>query len=269
MLEQLSDSEAAAVLTHLNVAPDAPSPRHLARLMAAYACQVPWETASRIVNKAETAVPAQRPRFPHRFWQENQALGTGGTCFESNAAMWALLQALGYDAALTINDMGETIGCHTAIVVRLDGQPWLVDAGYPIYAPLPLHARAVVHRATPFIHYTVQPLGDHAYEITNHPHPKPYMFTLRNTPVSLDAYGAATSDDYGDNGYFLDVLIVKKVVNGRPAQFNSRERPFRLEVFENGRRTDTPLTGDIPAQLAAQFQMDAALLRRAWRLVVS
>ncbi|MCA9956361.1 MAG: arylamine N-acetyltransferase, partial [Anaerolineales bacterium] len=122
----------AQVLAFLKVEASRPTLPALEKLLAAYYCTVPWESIFRIVQRAEDP----SPRWPEQFWREAMTQGAGGTCFESNYAFFALLQTLGYDGYLTINNMGESIGCHTAVVIVLDGQKWLVDVGIPLYALL-------------------------------------------------------------------------------------------------------------------------------------
>jgi arylamine N-acetyltransferase len=56
-------------------------------------------------------------RVPH----DNLLPGSGGTCFESNYALFSLLLARGFTGQLTVNNMGETVGCQSAIVLEIDG----------------------------------------------------------------------------------------------------------------------------------------------------
>src|SRR5262245_2738246 len=203
----------ARVLAYLKVAPTAPDLALLDTLIAAYTRIVPWESASRIARRARVANTADCPRWPEEFWQLAIQYGTGGTCFESNYAFFSLLRALGYDGYLTINNMGQTIGCHTAIVISLGSQRWLVDAGLPLYAPLLLDNEMPTERPCPFYTYTVRPeAGDH-YQIERSPHPKPVCFTLVDRPIADDDYRAATTADYQqETGLFLHEVIVNKVL---------------------------------------------------------
>lgn len=252
------------VLTFLGTTVPAPTLPALEKLLAAYYCTVPWESVFRIVRRAETAVPS--PRWPEIFWQQAMAQGSGGTCFESNYAFFALLQALGYEGYLTINNMGDSIGCHTGIIIMLDGQKWLVDVGLPLYALLPVSSRGVVHRSSPFLHYKVSPDGRNRYQIERRPHPKLNAFTLIDEPVDDDTYRTATTADYGANGLFLDFVIVNKIINNEPWRFNMAERPWQLNRFDWGQRIDSPLQGDVAAAVAAHFGLDTAVVQQAFSL---
>lgn len=250
------------VLAFLEVEVPQPTLPALEKLLAAYYRSVPWESIFRIVRRAEEPTP----RWPEQFWQEAMAHGAGGTCFESNYAFFALLQTLGYDGYLTINNMGDSIGCHTAVVVILDGQKWLADVGIPLYALLPLSRRGVMYRSSPFCHYAVRPDGRSTYQIERWPHPKPNVFTLIDEPVDDATYRAATAADYGDNGLFLDFVIINKVVNGEPWRFNMAERPYALNRFEWGQKFDTVLSDNVATSVALHFGLATAVVQRAFAL---
>ena len=261
---RLNDRQKSGVLAHLGVPEAAATLPFLEQLLAAYCRTVPWESAFRIVRKAEQKTPS--PRWPDQFWEDAITKGGGGTCFESNYAFYALLQTLGFEGYLTINNMGDSIGCHTAIVILLDGQKWLVDAGLPLFALLPISQRGDLHRSSPFLHYTVRPDGRSRYQIERRPHPKQIAFTLIDEPVDEVTYRAATTADYGENGLFLDFVIVNKIVNGEHWRFNMSERPWRLNRFEWGQRFDHDLADDPATTVAAHFGMDTAVVQKAFSL---
>lgn len=251
------------VLAYLGVEPAAPDLALLNRLLLAYGQRVPWESASRIAKRARSVEFDKMARWSEEFWSDALALGTGGTCFESNHAMLALLSALGYHGYLTVNNMGDTLGCHTAIVVRLENRSWLVDAGYPIYAALPLDPERATSCASPYLTYSAEPLAPQRYLITNRPHPKPYMFDLLDKPVDDATYRQATSDDYGATGLFLERVIVRKVVDGAIWRFDSASAPPHLERFANGERVDVPIEGDVAQALSHHFGLAEPVLAAA------
>lgn len=265
-MSPLSAELKTAVLNRLNLPEQAPSLRYLDQLIGAYVQSVPWESAFRMVRRAEVADTAVCPRWPEMFWQDNIERGGGGTCFESNYAFFALLQALGFEGYLTINNMGDTIGCHTAIVVLLDGQKWLVDAGLPLYAPLPISPRGVMVRTTSFRTYRVRPDGENRYQIERWPHPQLNAFTVVDEPVADAAYRQALTNDYGETGLFLDRLIINKVINGAAHRFNVWERPLAINRFDWGRRTDIELNGDVITAVSQHFQIDEPTIRQAFAL---
>lgn len=264
--ELLAPESVNRILAYLQVDPERyeATPTHalLDALVTAYVRRVPWESAFRIAKRAATEDTLQCPRWPDEFWTDALTRGGGGTCFESNYAFFALLQSLSYGGYLTINNMNDFEACHTAIVIHLDDQPWLVDVGLPLHAPLPLGDQPT-ERHTALIHYTVTPQGDHRYEITRAPHPSPYAFTLIDEPIPDEAYRLATAGDYGPDGLFLDAVVVNKVIDETLWRFNSKDQPPRLEQFIAGERIDHFIGGDVAAAVASRFGLDEATVRLA------
>ena len=271
----LTVAERDAALAHLGRVRAKPDIGTLVALVRSYTETVPWESASRIARRA-AASGAVGPRWPGEFWRDARTLGTGGTCFESNAAFVALLRALGYECYLTINDMQRTagdtqraVGVHSAIVVRIGPTRWLVDVGMPLYAPLALSSTAPTTTRAPFHTYTVTPEVRNAYTITRDRHPNPYCFTLRDTPIPDADYRAATAADYGPRGLFFDRVIVLKVVEGGISRFDSASAEPGIERFRDGERTIYPLPDDPADALAAHFRTRAAIIRAALAVVRS
>jgi hypothetical protein len=238
----------------------------LNQLIQAYTRRVPWESASRIVRKADIAELEARPRDPVAFWEQAIGQGTGGTCFESNLAFSSLLRTQGYETYLTINDMGEQRGCHTAIIVMLAGR-YLVDVGMPLYATLPIQANEITRIETAYQHYTVRPMAERRYSIERAPHPKPVCYTLIDEPVAEADYMAATTADYDENGLFLDRVVIARIVGGLEWRFNSAEPPYHLQMFQHGQRYDTPIVGEPCKVIGEHFGIDTEIVRRALELV--
>lgn len=256
MQKPLSSELKTAVLNHLHLAPVAPDHAFLDALLDAYVRTAPWETVFRIAKREKTAVTADCPRWPAEFWHDVMERGGGGTCFESNYAFFSLLLTLGFDGYLTINNMGESQGCHTAIILFLDGQKWLVDVGIPLYAPIAIDPDETVEKTTAFMRYTVMPEGNGRYEISQHPHPKPYVFTLIDQPVTDSVYRAATIADYGADGLFLDKIIVNKIMDERMWRFNSTIIPTCFESFADGERIEKLIEGDVETAVSQKFGME-------------
>ena len=263
----LSSDLTQRILWSWGLAAASPTASFLEQLISAYVQHVPWETASRMVVKAKTPDWLICPRLGAAFWQENLAHGTGGTCFESNYAFFSLLRALGYEGYLTINNMGESIGCHTAIVLLIEDEKWLADVGIPLYVPIKLNAAATVQQESDFHLYTVTPLGDDRYQIERSHHVKPIIFTLIDQPVPDAAYRQATTNDYGPDGLFLNRLILTKVVRGRAWLYNPWESTNSILNFQRETRGELPISGNKVGVLADHFALDEAIIRQAMELL--
>jgi len=261
----LSKAMTKKVLKRLGVPIDAPPTlATLKKLIHQYTRVVPWESASRIVRRDQIETLKKCPVFGKKFWDSTLAYGTGGTCYESNYAFYSLLRRMEYEGYLTVNNMGDTIGCHTAIVIFLEGDKYLVDVGLPIFAPLPLRKKETTVVESDFFTYTVESLGYHKFEIWRDPHPNRNAFTLIDKPVDDDRYREATINDYiPDSGLFLDKVVINKVIAGNLWRFNSRDLPLHMEKFVDGVRHDYALTHDHADQLSQKFRIDREILAQA------
>ena len=266
----LSQNLVPQILDHLGLtAIDAPTLENLKKLVDGYIRHVPWESASRIVRRANTQYIDHCPRWPNIFWESAIHYGTGGTCFESNYAFFHLLQHLGYSGYLTINNMGESIACHTALVIELDNQRYLVDAGLPLVAPLRIDPLENAVTSSEFHTYTLIPEGHNTYTINRDNHLRTYCFTLIDTPIDEVTYREATTNDYDKNGHFLDQVIVTRVVEGRQWRFKAEGEPYQLESFYQGDKTLYYLGDDVEAtarQVASKFEMSPDIVLQAMSL---
>ena len=228
--------------------------RYLNRLIQAYIRRVPWESVSRIIRRHTTTQTSECPRWPEEFWSETLSWGTGGTCFENNLAFFSLLSTLGFTGYLTINDMLDQRACHTAIIISWQGQKYLVDVAIPLHCALPVRGDEITKRSTLLHHYTIRPSGGGIFEIERSHHPKRNIYTLLDRPVPLDEYKAAVERDYEATGYFLDRVIIVKIINERLWRFNSLERPYKLEGFGKTSKEEIPLEPEgVSRSLAEKF----------------
>lgn len=258
------------VLTYLGRPTSSPGTRAVNTLLRAYIAKVPWESVFRIAKRTRTPMLDQCPRWPEEFWADALEHGGGGTCFESNYAFLALLRSLGYEGYLTINNMGESIGCRTAIVLRLDGQKQLVDVGIPLHRTLQLHPDRMTRVSSAFHTYIVTPQSEGHYLVERTHHPKRYMYTLVDKVATNAPYQAAVTQDYGDNGLFLDRVIITKVIDGKIWRFNSSDHPLHLEAFDRNSKTEILLPENLLARrLASCFGMDRQIIQDALDALVA
>lgn len=253
----LREDLARRVLRHFGLPRELPPSLNTLRLLLQrYTRTVPWESASRIVRRAQYADVADYALLGAAFWASHFEQGTGGTCYESNYAFFALLRRIGFAGYLTINDMGSAIGCHSAIVLLLDGRKHLVDVGFPLHAILPLSDERESTVDSPFMRYMAKPLAESRYEIWRDTPRDQTVFHLNDVPVGAADYRSATRHDYRhDGGQFLNEVVIHKAVDEQLWRFNSDERPLCLQQFVAGERQDHQLGDDPAGEVASKFGM--------------
>jgi arylamine N-acetyltransferase len=273
-MNSLTSKEVTEILHFLEVPEAPPTFSTLQNLIRSYVLKIPWESISRIVRKKQVDELMLRPRWPAEFWKLSMTQGTGGTCFESNYAFWKLLEALGFHGYLTINDMGETRACHSAIVIETqnnqDTTHYLVDVGLPLYTAIPLQQNYATTATSDYQHYSIQPLTTDAtystYLIHRNPHPRPTAYTLIDQGIPEEEYIEAVIRDYDEDGLFLDTAVMTKVVNGVISRFSTHDRPYSLELFESGERKARELPHDLTAaasEIGQYFSVPSTLVYEA------
>jgi len=230
MTQKLSPTEINAIYAYLSVDAIKPTLRNLNDLIDAYVRKVPWESLTRILKQRRTMRLENCPRWPAEFWQDAIDFDTGGTCFETNYAFFTLLQAVGYMGYMTVNDMGDTPGCHSAIIILLSGCKYLVDVSLPFDRAIPLHSSAPTTRTTPLQTVIIRPLGSRRYQVTRTHHPHKDIFTLVDVPVTAFDYECVLTRDYLPTGWFLDKIVIVKTIGQKIWRFNSSITPFKIET---------------------------------------
>jgi len=120
----------------LGVSRRAPSFDALRELVAAHVTRIPFENISKLHYRRHLGLNDLMP-LP-LYLDGIERYHFGGTCYTNNFHFYSLLAGLGYEVKLCGADM-STPDVHMVILVRVDGQEYLVDGGYaaPFLAPLP------------------------------------------------------------------------------------------------------------------------------------
>ena len=265
----ISNSLALDILKYLGCPPKDPTLRYLNQMIHAYIRTVPWESVSRIIKRHTMPETRVCPRLPAEFWSDAMRYGFGGTCFESSLAFYSLLTALGYEGYLTVNDMGETHGCHAAIVIIVDGQKYLVDNTIPVHAAVCINPQKTVKRRTALFDYILRPISKNKYEVDRSHRPSKNLFTLIDVPVSLPDFLAVVKEDYTEtNGRFLKSVVMVKIVDEKAQRFFSDQLPHKLESFDRAGRTEKFIEPEsLSYELAKVFHLPEESISAALSLI--
>jgi N-hydroxyarylamine O-acetyltransferase len=111
----------------------------LSELYRAWCMRVPFDNTRKMIalrTKADGPLPgAHEEDFLERWLAD----GTGGTCWPSSNALYAVLRSAGFDARRVIASMRDVgVLNHASVKVFIEGRDWLVDSSMLLNAPLPL-----------------------------------------------------------------------------------------------------------------------------------
>lgn len=259
------------ILDHLGLEAGPPTLAFLDRLLLAWAEHIPWESAARIARHQVPAAPADYARRPPAFFADAVRLGTGGTCFESNLALHALLDALGFHSTLALCDMKEggawQVDPHSACVVTINGARFLADVGYPVPAAIRLDPAAPVFKETPIYRYEVTPVRPERWIVRRTSGAfQQDVFWLKGRAVDVDTFWTRLVRDHAPDGFFLGNVIIHKLdaAHEQMWRYDQSKGLVRRTV---GREEVVPLTdaeqADLPGTLAARFHMDRRVIAAA------
>lgn len=255
-------------LKFLQLGRQRPTFEYLNALIGTFIQRVPWESVTRIIKRDITPATADCPRFPREVWSDAMNFGGGGTCFEINYAFFALLSALGYEGYLTLNDMNDARKCHAAIVIRFGEHKYLVDVSIPLPRALAFFSDLTIHHYTPWLNFTIRPEGENRYVIERAPHARPYIFTFNDVPAGEEDFESAIKADYLPTGYFLQRVVINKMLGETAWLFNSDTKPFMLESFDHSGKHEIPLApGTLAETLSGHYRIPTEKISAALTLV--
>jgi len=253
------------VLDYLEVAEQRPSLAYLDAIIRAWSQRIPWESMSRIARHQFTGTPEQYTRLPDAFYRDALALGTGGTCFESNLALRALLQPLGFDCGPVFCSMETAIlNPHCALLVRLDGGLYLADVGYPVPGAFRMDSKLTT-LDTPVYRYQATPLMQNHWEIRRFSGEFEYLcFVVQGNIVDEPTFYARLLRDHQPDGLFLTEAIIHRAQGSEMLRYSEDKGLVRRSWGHEERVALSPDEElDLPKTLSRLFGMNEAVLRAA------
>ena len=100
--------------------------------------RIPYENITKIIRRAEVGSNEKARRSPDEVIHEHILWGTGGTCFSLTSALRTLVRDLGWEAEYLLADRRYGQDTHSALLIRVDGTPHLLDPGFLLTKPVPL-----------------------------------------------------------------------------------------------------------------------------------
>ena len=192
----------------------------------------------------------------------------GGWCYEMNGLFGWALGRIGFEvtrvACGVMRQVGgeERMGTHLALLVRIDGEPWLADVGFgsSLAAPIPL--RAAEHRHEPFA-VSLAETGDGHWRFSEWSKGEPFSFDFRPEPAdeALLAAKCRWQASAPESNFVLNFV----------AQRRTGEEHLALRGRILGRRTSAGAeqrtvsdADEFAAVLAAEFAIEHPDIRSIW-----
>jgi len=258
----LSSSLRDRVIERLGLA--APPVPDLAGLFAVYnawCSHIPFDNVRKMIalRTAGAPLPGLTAEDFLSAWLDH---GTGGTCWPSSDALWALLCASGFDARRIVASMGDTgYGSHGTVKARVDAANWLVDSS--LLTNQPALCADVVHINTdPVWPIEIEPLdGTHLIWFDGVPATTPLTCRILQDPADpawfVQAYEASR-----ERSPFNARLYVRK---NFPHEVRLLVGSTRFSKTAAGVESRTLTRAEVPEALVSEFAMSDDIVN-AWVL---
>jgi len=247
------------ILEALDLSRAEPGVGFLAALFARFNARVLFENASKIVRHAEVAEPEVKPRAPEVFWREHLDLGAGGTCFARVAAFDALLTGLGFRTRRVLGRVRNPAD-HAALFVETPGGETIADVGFPLPALL---APAPGFVETPTVGLRVAAIpGGWEVSFEGGVPDGTRSIEIRSETTPAEEYDRLWRQTFRPDAPFLQEVSLRRDLGHRILSFARGE----VRVDDLCSRLRVPVPGRRATALAALFEIDEALLARAFEL---
>lgn len=160
----------------------------LSDVYAAWCRGVPFDNIRKMIalRVPGAAMPGLEATDFFENWLEN---GSGGTCWPSSNALYALLRSLGFDARRVAGSMFDLPEInHGTVKVKIDGRDWMVDSSMLTHWPLPLTEEVFVSDDRAHGVEIEPSNGSHVVWRDFAPLPEYIPCRLRHDPVDSDYY---------------------------------------------------------------------------------
>lgn len=222
--------------------------------------RLPYENLTKVIKRSEVISPASARRLPDEVIVDHLRYGTGGTCFSLTAALIAVLSRFGVAAWPILADRRYGPDTHCAVLIILNGAPYLVDPGYLIHRPVALPGEQVRCHENRFNTVELLPAGPQRVELfTRSGNDRRYRLTYKIDPVDGPTFAAAWTRSF--NWEMMAYPVLTRVTAAAHHYLQGNE----LRVRENDRtsriRLDEGRSGEF---IARHIGIDPAIVARAF-----
>jgi arylamine N-acetyltransferase len=193
-----------------------PSLDSLSELVQAYLLHVPFENISKLYYKKRRGLRGL-PSL-ELFLDGIERFHFGGTCYTNNYYLYQLLANLGYQPKLCGADMANP-DVHLVSIVTVEGQEYLVDAGYaaPFLIPLPRDLAIDYTIVLGRDRYVLKPQdaqGCSRMELYRDGELK-HGYLAKPMPRQIKEFERIIVDSYRDDATFMNALLLARFFPSR------------------------------------------------------
>ena len=175
-------------LNHFQIHSKQPDLHYLSEIVHHFA-KFPYENLSKIIQYQHHFEVGGQIRLPDEVMEGYAQNRLGGTCFALTFFLQCILTLEGFQAYPVMADMKWGENVHCAMIVILDGQPYLVDPGYLLNRPMELTPEKPRLYKTEFSGVEIVASGDGQFELyTFDKDVMKWRYRFINRPVSSEEF---------------------------------------------------------------------------------
>ncbi|MCL2878548.1 MAG: arylamine N-acetyltransferase [Acidobacteria bacterium] len=251
----------AGFLNHFHIDGQQP-PRRLFYAAARAFSRIPYENITKIIRRAEAGGDKNAHRGPDEVIADHIRWGAGGTCFSLTSALCHLARRMGLEAEYLLADRGYGRNTHSALLVRIDGEPYLVDPGFLIAEPVPLALAGPRETESGGERLTLVPGENRISLFTSRGGKSVHRLTYKTGPVDADEFGKAW-----DASFHWEMMRYPLLARaGASGRIYLRGSMFQVSNNDSVNRVKIP-EDELVSKIAGEFGIHPALVARALNLL--
>ncbi|MFQ5676815.1 MAG: arylamine N-acetyltransferase [bacterium] len=259
-LDPLKHADSVAEFSSYFRLPDKKADLDYLREILDHFSTIPYENISKITKLNQNwQDQGGRVRLPEEVINGHIAKGLGGTCFSLTFFLQSILAQNGFTCYPVMADMRAGNNIHCCLIVKLDGQKYLVDPGYLLTQPMEINPIKPRHYRNEFSGVHLQfdaPAGVYNLFTFNKSESK-WRYRFRDRAVPPEEFLQHWLASFGWNS--MHAICLTKVMKDGLLYFR---KDFMRETTFNGKRNFN-VKKNSPAVIRDRFGIDEQTVEQA------
>ena len=226
--------------------------------------RIPYENITKIIRRSESGGIKQARRRPEEVINEHIRWGAGGTCFSLTSALYRLARCMGLEAEYLLADRSYGQNTHSALLVRINGEQYLVDPGYLITEPVPVTLSAQMKIQAGGEQLTLIPGGTVISLFTSRAGKSVHRLTYKTAPVDACEFNKAW-----DASFHWEMMNYPLLARAGPSgRIYLRGLIFQVSNNNSVIRDKIP-ENELAAKITHEFGIHPTLVARALHILAA
>ncbi|MDR0306185.1 MAG: hypothetical protein LBI42_05015 [Chitinispirillales bacterium] len=226
---------------------------------------LPYENLTKIIKTSALVNPKSAMRYPGELIGDYLRFGTGGTCFSLTAATVAVYDALGINAHPVLADRHYGVDTHCGLIIFRGKQLFLLDPGYLLFVPVPLHSDRSSSVDTGTNNIELKPLRNgQKFELyTTYKNNRKLRLVYKIAPVDASQFAKAWESSFAWE--MMNYPVLTRRAAG--AQHYLQGDKFAVYTTEGSKRFVLDDDNTKAGLIASSFGIDPQVIKKALEII--